>query len=112
MQASSRRTFLGRSLQTAGLLGLALRPGRTRAADDAKGIDLSAKAATFLLSRQAADGTWSADRKEPGITALVVTGLLRSKRVFATDPAVTRALTYLEGFAGPDGGLSEAPHAN
>ena len=30
----------------------------------------------------------------------------------AGDPAVTKALTYLEGFIGPKGGLSEAPHAN
>src|SRR5262249_44792349 len=36
----------------------------------------------------------------------------RSGRVTPNDPAVTKALTYLEGFIGPKGGLSEANHAN
>ena len=46
------------------------------------------------------------------MTALVVTALLRSGQVAPGDPAVTKALAYLEGFIGPKGGLSEAPHAN
>jgi squalene-hopene/tetraprenyl-beta-curcumene cyclase len=115
----SRRTFLGRSLQAASLLGmgLGLRPGRTcaqqqRPPDTVKGADLIARAVGFLRGRQAEDGSWSGDRKEPGITALVVTALLRSKRVGPADPVVTKALAYLERFAGPKGGLSEAPHAN
>ena len=65
----------------------------------------------FLRPRQDAKGGWSTQR-EPGITALVVTALLRSGQVPPGDPLVTRALTYLEGFIGPKGGLSEAPHAN
>jgi squalene-hopene/tetraprenyl-beta-curcumene cyclase len=73
---------------------------------------MTARAVAFLQSRQAEDGSWSADRKEPGVTALVVTALLRSKRVTPADPTVTRALTFLEQFVGPKGGLSEAPHAN
>ena len=46
------------------------------------------------------------------MTSLVVTALLRSGHVAPADPAVTKALGYLEGFIGPKGGLSEAPHAN
>jgi squalene-hopene/tetraprenyl-beta-curcumene cyclase len=65
----------------------------------------------FLRPRQDAKGGWSTER-EPGITALVVTALLRSGQVTPGDPAATRGLTYLEGFIGPQGGLSEAPHAN
>ena len=42
----------------------------------------------------------------------MVTALLRSGQVAPGDPAVTKALAYLEGFIGPKGGLSEAPHAN
>ena len=51
---------------------------------------------------------------EAGVTALVVTALAatRSGQVTPGDPLVTKALTYLEGFIGPKGGLSEAPHAN
>jgi squalene-hopene/tetraprenyl-beta-curcumene cyclase len=65
----------------------------------------------FLRPRQDAKGGWSTQR-EPGITALVVTALLRSGLVAPGDPAVTRALAYLERFIGPMGGLSEAPHSN
>ena len=48
------------------------------------------KAVGFLRPRQAADGSWSGDRKEPGITALVVTAMLRSGRVTPDDPAVAK----------------------
>ena len=37
---------------------------------------------------------------------------MRSGQVTPGDPLVTKALAYLEGFIGPKGGLSEAPHAN
>jgi squalene-hopene/tetraprenyl-beta-curcumene cyclase len=85
---------------------------RAGAQEPAGAAELSARAITFLRSRQAEDGSWSADRNEPGITAICVTALLRSKRVTPADPAVTKALAYLERFVGPKGGLSEAPHAN
>jgi squalene-hopene/tetraprenyl-beta-curcumene cyclase len=65
----------------------------------------------FLRPRQDAKGGWSTQR-EPGITALVVTAVLRSGEVPSGDPMVARAFKYLEGFIGPKGGLSEAPHAN
>ena len=110
-KTSSRRVFLGSSLQ-AGLLGLVLRPTRGRADDRATSEELTGRAVDFLRPRQADDGSWSGDRKEPGITALVATALLRSKQVTPADPTVTKALAYLEGFLGPKGGLSEAPHSN
>ena len=69
------------------------------------------RAVKFLRPRQDAKGGWSTQR-EPGITALVVTALLRSGQVPPGDPMVTRAFKYLEGFIGAKGGLSEAPHAN
>jgi squalene-hopene/tetraprenyl-beta-curcumene cyclase len=112
-QPSHRRRFLTRA--TAAGAALAIGAGRGVARQDADAADpaaLTAKAVAFLRSRQAADGQWSADRKEPGITALCATALLRSGRVTANDPAVTKALTYLEGFVSPEGGLPEAAHAN
>ena len=111
MKTCSRRTFLGQGLGVAGMLSLAVRP--TTSAGDETGTagELSAKAVGFLRSRQAADGSWSGDRKEPGITALVVTAMLRSGRVTPDDPAVVKGLAYLERFLGPKGGLSEAPHS-
>lgn len=109
----SRRTFLRGGLGTVGALILAARPGEVRG-NDGEGANPSTmvdKAVAFLRGRQDRDGVWSKDRKEPGITALVVTALLRSGRVTADDPVVTKGLVYLQQFVGPKGGLSEAPHS-
>ena len=92
-------------------LRFAFRPSSTRGDDATAATELAARAVDFLRPRQAADGSWSGDRKEPGITALVVTAMLRSGRVTPDDPAVVKGLAYLERFVGPKGGLSEAPHS-
>jgi squalene-hopene/tetraprenyl-beta-curcumene cyclase len=110
MNVCSRRSFLT-SVPAAGLLGLALRPCWSWADESATAADLTAKGVNFLRVRQGQDGSWSADRKEPGITALVLTALLRSGRATPDEPSVTRGLAYLERFIGPKGGLSEAPHS-
>jgi squalene-hopene/tetraprenyl-beta-curcumene cyclase len=72
---------------------------------------LTERGIAFLRPRQDTKGGWSTQR-EPGVTALAVTALLRSGQVAPGDQVVSRALTYLEGFISPKGGLSEAPHAN
>ncbi len=79
--------------------------------DDRKAAELMARGIAFLRPRQDAKGGWSTER-EPGITALVVTGLLRSGQVVPGDPVITRALDYLESQIGAKGGISEARHAN
>ncbi len=107
----NRRTFLDRGLHTAGVVGLAAWSSRGRAADGADPAALSAKAVEFLRPRQSADGSWSGDRREPGITALVVAAMLRSGRVTPDDPAVSKGLGYLEQFLDPKGGLSKSPHS-
>src|SRR5579885_487394 len=110
MKPESRRTFLDRTLKTVGLLGLTAGSGRSHT-DEAPGAgELIARGVNFLRPRQGSDGSWSGDR-EPGITALVVTALLRSGRVAPGEPAVTRGLAFLERYIGPKGGLSEAPHS-
>ncbi|WP_435017181.1 prenyltransferase/squalene oxidase repeat-containing protein [Tundrisphaera sp. TA3] len=110
----SRRVFLASGVGTLGLLGLGSLPiaGRARGDEGPSSEAMIARAADFLKGRQDADGSWSALRKEPGITALVVTSLLRSRRITPTDPVSVKALAYLEKFVGPKGGLSEAAHAN
>jgi squalene-hopene/tetraprenyl-beta-curcumene cyclase len=117
---TTRRRFLGRGAQTLGLLALmGGRPVRTLAddnqakegADPASAAKLIDQGVTFLRPRQDGKGGWSTQR-EPGVTALVVTALLRSGRVAHEDPAIAKALTYLEGFIGPNGGVSESAHAN
>jgi squalene-hopene/tetraprenyl-beta-curcumene cyclase len=110
---TTRRRFLDRSARALGVLTCAGAGRWSLAADgDAPSAALmSEKAVAFLRSRQNAEGGWSTER-EPGITALVATALLRSGRVTASDPAVTRALAYLERFIAPGGGLPDVPHAN
>jgi squalene-hopene/tetraprenyl-beta-curcumene cyclase len=117
---TTRRRFLGRGAQTLGLLALTGgRPVRSladdgqekEAGDPASAAKLIDRGVTFLRPRQDAKGGWSTQR-EPGVTALVVTALLRSGRVAHEDPAITKAVTYLEGFIGPNGGVSESTHAN
>jgi squalene-hopene/tetraprenyl-beta-curcumene cyclase len=101
-------------IQSAGALGaVTILGGGTQAADTPASAEaMTAKAVAFLKSRQEKDGSWSPNIKEPGLTALVVTALLRSGRVTENEPVITNALSYLEQFLGPDGGLSQAPHAN
>jgi squalene-hopene/tetraprenyl-beta-curcumene cyclase len=112
-ETSSRRRFLGRGVGALGVLAWA-GVARSRAATQTgpSSAALTDKGVAFLKLRQEKDGAWSGVRKEPGITALAVTALLRSKRVTPGEPVVTRALGYLEQFLGPRGGLSEASHAN
>jgi squalene-hopene/tetraprenyl-beta-curcumene cyclase len=112
MNAQSRRSFLVRSIQGAGLISLGTRSASAfAAAEDAHAAAaLAARAVAFLRPRQDRAGSWSGDR-EPGITALVVTAMLRSGRIAPEDPVITKGLTYLQKYIGPNGGLSEAPHS-
>jgi squalene-hopene/tetraprenyl-beta-curcumene cyclase len=110
-----RRRFLGQSLASVPAMAyLSACPDFAWARSEPDSPSATAmidRAVKFLRPRQDAKGGWSTQR-EPGITALVVTAVLRSGEVTPADPMVTRALTYLEGFIGANGGLSEAPHAN
>ena len=72
---------------------------------------LMAKAVPFLRTRQGEDGGWSTQRG-PGVSAIVTAGLMRSKQVTAADPMMAKALAYLEGTVGPNGGFDEKGQAN
>lgn len=116
---TTRRRFLGSGARAIGLgvggLAWAASGSPARGAFApfaADATEVTDRAVAFLRGRQDAKGAWSAQRNEPGISALAVTALLRSKRVTANEPVVTRALAYLETFVGAKGGLSEAAHAN
>jgi squalene-hopene/tetraprenyl-beta-curcumene cyclase len=69
------------------------------------------KAAAFLKSRQAADGSFSAKFSGPGVTALVAAALLRNGYP-PDDPVVARALGYLEKSVKKDGGIYDRRLAN
>ena len=89
-----------------------------RAADDAAPDSKEVRAAldkgfAYLRSRQGADGSFSGKipGQGPGITALVVAALLRNG-VAPDDPAVTKALGYLESKVQKDGGIYDKFLAN
>jgi squalene-hopene/tetraprenyl-beta-curcumene cyclase len=120
MESIRRRKILGLGLAT--VAGWELGLGRASAfgatptqapgASSARIGELCKKGVEFLRPRQGGDGSWSGDRKEPGITALVIAGLLRSRLVTPAEPFVVKGLDYLEQFVTPKGGLSDVNHAN
>ncbi len=109
---SSRRVFLGQVAGASAIVAIGSRAHAHSWPADPSSESLTEKAVTFLKSRQEADGSWSPNRKEPGITALVITALLKTKQVTPTEPVITKGLTYLEGFLDAEGGMPKAAHAN
>jgi hypothetical protein len=107
----TRRTFF-----VAALAAFAWQLPFIRAADDT-GADpqqlkeVLEKAADYLKSHQGEDGSFSPRIAGPGVTAVVVAGMLRSGfRV--DDPVVVRGLRYLEKSVKADGGIYDKRLAN
>ncbi len=69
------------------------------------------KAADYLKSRQGEDGSFSPRRAGPGITAVIVAGMVRSG-FRNDDPVVARGLRYLEKSVKADGGIYDKILAN
>jgi squalene-hopene/tetraprenyl-beta-curcumene cyclase len=61
------------------------------------------KAIAFLKSSQEPDGGWSS-KANPGVTAIVLTGLLKTGRVTPEDPTAAKALKYIEALVNPEKG--------
>jgi squalene-hopene/tetraprenyl-beta-curcumene cyclase len=112
------RRLLGHACWTACAAGLLLgglaRPAR---AADAVGPDpkevqaVLDKALVFLKQHQNEDGSFSPKLAGPGVSALVVAGLLRNG-VSPNDPVVARALAYMEKRVKKDGGIYDRALAN
>jgi squalene-hopene/tetraprenyl-beta-curcumene cyclase len=78
--------------------------GQTAAAQaTSKLTETRTKAINYLKTSQSDDGSWTT-ANAPGVTGLVLTGLLRSG-VPASDLTVAKGLKFLEGFVQPDGGI-------
>jgi hypothetical protein len=86
---------------------------RSAAAEDAakNGQAVIDKGIAFLKKSQSDDGSWSAKRAGPGITALVVAAMVRGG-VSPDDPAVAKGLAYLESKVQKDGGIYDKQLAN
>lgn len=79
------------------VLGLSLAPAQGgKIGPDQKTWDTVAqKAAKFLQNTQDKNGGWSTD-KTPGVTGIVLTGLLKTKQTTPQDPMGQKALKYIE----------------
>ncbi len=73
------------------------------AADDKTWDETVEKAVSFFRKTQSDDGSWGS-KQSPGITGVVVTGLLRTGKVTAKDPMIERALKYIESLIDPKTG--------
>lgn len=67
----------------------------------ARGLD-------FLVSQQAADGSWSPE-PGPAVTGLVLRALVQAGRTPQTDPATRAALAYVLGSVQADGSIRSGP---
>ena len=113
MNTTSRRSFLlsvGTATTAVGW-GWGTNSQLVKAADEPIATEVISRAVTFLRSRQEPNGGWSTQR-EVGITAIVLTGLLRSRRVTTSEPSVAKALAWLESRVGTKGGINEEGRAN
>jgi squalene-hopene/tetraprenyl-beta-curcumene cyclase len=91
----------------AALLGLALAPQPLPAQPaEAKTWDQTvSKAVGYLRRTQARDGSWGG-AQAPGVTGLVVAGLMQTKAVGADDPMIEKAVKYIVGLRDPSGHLA------
>src|SRR5262245_15660173 len=102
-----------RHLRWAAVLAVAVSvaPGRAAGVDAQEIKALRDKAIAFLAKSQEADGSYSARFAGPGITALVVAGLITSG-VSPDDPVVKKALSAIEKYVKDNGGIYDQRLAN
>jgi hypothetical protein len=108
--------WLGACVVSAAVLAGALRPpahaGDKPLGPDAKEVHgVLVKAVEFLKSQQSDDGSFSAKRTGPGVSALIVAGLVRNG-YSVKDPLVAKTLTYIEKKIQKDGGIYDKFLAN
>jgi squalene-hopene/tetraprenyl-beta-curcumene cyclase len=111
MEREAMKTFCWACAAAAGLLAAALAATSQAEAGDAPkaGPDpaewdaVVAKAVKFLRSSQDEKGGWSED-KSPGVTGVVLTGLLKTGQVTVRDPVAQKALKYIESLVNPQAG--------
>jgi squalene-hopene/tetraprenyl-beta-curcumene cyclase len=78
------------------VLSIAAVPAKTPGPDSKLWNDVVDKAVEFLKRSQAPNGSWS-QNLSPGITGIVLTGLMQSGKVGPKDPTAERALHFVEG---------------
>lgn len=54
------------------------------------------KAISYLRKNQAEDGSWNS-KASPGITGIIITGLIKTGKLPSDDPMIAKGLKYIEG---------------
>src|SRR5437016_5347889 len=104
MPILERKTTMKRTILLVLLVGAPLLPAQTGDKNSRIGPDpqvwdaVVGKAIQYARSAQEANGGWST-AKSPGVTGVLLTGLLRSGKVTSKDPIAERALKYIENLA-------------
>jgi squalene-hopene/tetraprenyl-beta-curcumene cyclase len=97
-----RSKFFLVPLVTLSLLTLLAVPGN--ADPDRKDWDAVVdRAIGYLKSKQDSDGSWSG-KVSPGITGIVVTGMLQTGKINAKDPQIEKGLKFIENLINPEDG--------
>src|SRR5262245_30927258 len=86
-------------------------PARAQGPDPKEVKEMVDRAREFLKTRQNEDGSLAPTLAGPGLTALIVAGLIRNG-VSYDDPMVEKAMRYLEKNVQPDGGIYNKQLAN
>jgi squalene-hopene/tetraprenyl-beta-curcumene cyclase len=77
-------------------VGGAPQPSKKTVGPDPKDWDrVASKAIMYLTDHQGESGSWSED-KSPGVTGIVLTGMLHTGKVTAQDPVAEKALKFIE----------------
>src|SRR2546422_9171634 len=103
-ESAMRTGVIAVSIACLGLLFTPPRPADGGAGADAQEVQaVLRKAMDFLKAQQTPEGAFAPQLAGPGVTALVVAGLVKNG-VSPKDATVARALAYLEKQVKPDGG--------
>lgn len=103
---------MGRRLRTIALaVAVMLGLLATAAAKEPNWDETVEKAIAYLRKTQAPDGSWGA-KQSPGITGIVLTGLLRTGKLDSRDPMIEKGLGYIESLINPKAGhiAGKDPH--
>jgi squalene-hopene/tetraprenyl-beta-curcumene cyclase len=87
-------TLLLGTLTLTGALGLSAEP-EAKTGDVKQWEQTVEKAIAFLKANQGEDGSWGG-KQSPGMTGVVLTGMLRTGKISNDDPVVEKALKYIE----------------
>lgn len=97
-----------RLLATCLLFGASLVQAADPKPDAAKWQQTVDRGVAYLKAHQVSGGSWSKDRS-PGVTGIVLTGMLRTGRVTPEDEVAAKALKYIESLVNEEAGHVAGP---